>query len=50
MDMGLLITLLMFASLFGLLMLGFPVAFTLAGTGVIFGIIGILTGTLDSSN
>lgn len=49
MDMGLIFTLLMFASLFGLLMLGYPVAFTLAGTGVIFGIIGILTGTLDAS-
>ncbi len=49
MDMGILFTLLMFASLFAFLMLGFPVAFTLAGTGVIFGVIGILTGTLDSS-
>ncbi len=49
MDVGMLFTLLMFASLFGLLMLGFPVAFTLAGTGVIFGVIGMLTGTLDAT-
>lgn len=49
MDIGILFTLLMFGSLFGFLMLGFPVAFTLAGTGVIFGIIGILTGTLDAT-
>lgn len=47
MDMGMLYTLLMFSTLFGLLMTGFPVAFTLAGTAILFGGIGILTGTFD---
>lgn len=47
MDMGMVYTLLMFGTLFLFLMTGFPVAFTLAGTAVIFGSIGIINGTFD---
>lgn len=45
--MDIILTLAMFASLMGLLMLGYPVAFTLGGTGLLFGVIGLATGTLD---
>jgi len=47
MDMQLLMTLSMFLVLIGFLLSGFPVAFTLGGTGLLFGLIGSLTGTLD---
>lgn len=49
MDMSLLLTISMFVALVGLLMSGFPVAFTLGGTGLLFGLIGIATGTLDAT-
>ena len=39
--------LLMFAAILVLLMAGFPVALTLAGTGVAFGAIGSLLGIFD---
>lgn len=41
------IVLLMFVSVCGLLMLGFPVAFTLAGTALLFGLGGELFGGFD---
>ena len=41
--------LLMFLTAVGLLLLGFPVAFTLAGTGLIFALIGDLLGVFDIS-
>ncbi len=47
MDMSVFLTLAMFATLVGLLMSGFPVAFTLAGTGLLFGGFGIATGLMD---
>lgn len=47
MDMSVVLTLTMFLTLVGLLMSGFPVAFTLAGTGLLFGGIGIATGLMD---
>ncbi|MEM8877154.1 MAG: TRAP transporter large permease subunit [Pseudomonadota bacterium] len=37
----------MFATLCGLLLLGYPVAFTLAGTALIFAALGALTGVFD---
>ncbi len=40
---------LMFLTAVGLLLLGFPVAFTLAGTGLIFALIGDLLGVFDIS-
>lgn len=40
---------LMFATACGFLLLGFPVAFTLAGTGFVFAIIGNLLGVFDFS-
>ncbi len=46
---GDLLGLLMFLATFGLLMAGFPVAFTLSGTALAFAGLGILTGTLDAS-
>lgn len=49
MDLSVLITLSMFVTLVGLLMSGFPVAFTLAGTGLLFGGIGIAAGVMDFS-
>ncbi|WP_281500731.1 TRAP transporter large permease [Kordiimonas marina] len=39
----------MFATLVVLLLTGFPVAFTLGGTGLLFGLLGMATGTLDAS-
>ena len=41
---------LMFLGVIGMLMLGFPVAFTLAGTSILFGLIGYLLGVFDFSN
>lgn len=49
MDMSTVLTVTMFLTLVGLLMTGFPVAFTLAGTGLLFGGIGIATGLMDLS-
>lgn len=49
MDMSVLITITMFSVLVGLLLTGFPVAFTLAGTGLLFGGIGYAAGVLDPS-
>ncbi|PCI63984.1 MAG: tripartite transporter [Kordiimonadales bacterium] len=47
MDMSLILTISMFLALVGFLMSGFPVAFTLGGTSLLFGLIGVATGTLD---
>lgn len=41
---------LMFFGVIGMLMLGFPVAFTLAGTSLIFGTLGFWLGVFDLSN
>jgi tripartite ATP-independent transporter DctM subunit len=41
---------LMFLGVIGVLMLGFPVAFSLAGTAIIFGLVGWLLGVYDPSN
>lgn len=41
---------LMFVGVIGSLMLGFPVAFTLAGVSLIFGMIGMFFGVFDPSN
>lgn len=41
---------LMFFAIIGVLMLGFPVAFSLAGTALIFGLIGWWFGVYDPSN
>lgn len=41
---------LMFFGVIGMLMLGFPVAFTLAGTSLIFGLVGMIFGVFDPSN
>lgn len=41
---------LMFFGVIGLLMLGFPVAFTLAGTSLIFGLVGYHLGVFDFTN
>ena len=40
----------MFFGVIGTLLLGFPVAFSLAGTALIFGLIGWLFGVFDPSN
>ena len=47
---GELLSLLMFFSIIGVLMLGFPVAFSLAGTSIAFAGIGYLLGVFDPSN
>lgn len=39
--------LLMFAALFGAILLGYPVAFTIAGIGVLFALIGAASGKFD---
>ena len=44
-----LIPLLLFAVICIVLMLGFPVAYTLAGTSLLFAGIGLLTGTFDAA-
>ncbi|MCL4675046.1 MAG: TRAP transporter large permease subunit, partial [Pararhodobacter sp.] len=41
---------LMFIGVIGMLMLGFPVAFTLAGTSILFGVVGWFLGVFDFSN
>lgn len=41
---------LMFVGVIGVLMLGFPVAFSLAGTAIVFGLAGWLLGVYDPSN
>ena len=41
------LALVMFAVTCGILLLGFPVAFSLAGSALIFAFIGVLTGTFD---
>ncbi|GGD22365.1 TRAP transporter large permease [Sinisalibacter lacisalsi] len=41
---------LMFLGVIGMLMLGFPVAFTLAGTSLIFAMVGLGFGVFDPSN
>ncbi len=41
---------LMFFGIIGVLMLGYPVAFTLAGTSLIFGFVGWMLGVFDPSN
>lgn len=41
---------LMFFGIIGVLMLGFPVAFSLAGTALIFGLVGFWLGVFDPSN
>ena len=40
----------MFFGIIGFLLLGFPVAFTLAGTSLMFGVIGMWLGVFDPSN
>ena len=44
---GEVLALVMFAATCGILLLGFPVAFSLAGSALIFAFIGVLTGTFD---
>ena len=44
-----LIPLLMFITVCLVLMLGYPVAFSLAGTALIFAVVGIITGHFDAS-
>src|SRR4249919_1561623 len=39
----------MFVSLIGFLLLGYPVAFALAANGIFFGLVGIELGLLDAS-
>lgn len=41
---------LMFFGIIGVLLLGFPVAFSLAGTALIFGLVGMWLGVFDPSN
>src|SRR5690606_373308 len=41
---------LMFFGVIGVLLLGFPVAFSLAGTALIFGLVGMTLGVFDPSN
>src|SRR5690606_24804166 len=41
---------LMFFGIIGFLMLGFPVAFTLAGVSLMFGVVGLWFGVFDPSN
>ncbi|MGV8853115.1 MAG: TRAP transporter large permease [Devosia sp.] len=41
---------LMFVGVIGVLLIGFPVAFSLAGTALIFGVIGWIMGVYDPSN
>lgn len=49
MDMHIFLVLSMFVVLVGFLLSGFPVAFTLGGTGLLFGLLGMATGTLDAT-
>lgn len=41
------LALIMFLAVIGVLLLGFPVAFTLSGTALIFALIGVATGSFD---
>jgi tripartite ATP-independent transporter DctM subunit len=43
------LALLMFVVVIGILLLGFPVVFTLAGTALIFALIGVATGSFDAT-
>ena len=45
--LGEIVSLLMFATVCGVLLLGFPVAFTLAGVAIVFAVIGNLLGIFD---
>ena len=47
---GEILSALLFFGVIGFLLLGFPVAFTLAGTSLIFGVIGYFLGVFDFSN
>ena len=47
---GEILAVLMFVGIIGVLMLGFPAAFTLAGTSLFFALIGWLLGAFDPSN
>jgi tripartite ATP-independent transporter DctM subunit len=48
-HLGEILSLLMFAAACGVLLLGFPVAFTLAGTGLAFGVLGHVLGIFKLS-
>ncbi|MDN2565083.1 TRAP transporter large permease subunit [Aquibium sp. A9E412] len=48
--LGELLSGLMFFAIIGFLMLGFPVAFTLAGASLLFGVVGMTFGVFDPSN
>ncbi|EXJ12087.1 MULTISPECIES: TRAP transporter large permease [Nitrincola] len=48
--LGEMLSLLMFFTIIGVLMMGFPVAFSLAGTSVIFATLGHMLGVFDLSN
>ncbi len=48
-TLGEIVALAMFACTIGIVLIGYPVAFTLAGTGLIFGLIGNLLGVFDFS-
>jgi tripartite ATP-independent transporter DctM subunit len=47
---GEILSALMFVGVIGVLLMGFPVAFTLSGTALIFGLVGWLLGAYDPSN
>ncbi|WP_334194024.1 TRAP transporter large permease [Pararhodobacter sp.] len=47
---GEILSALMFLGVIGFLMLGFPVAFTLAGTSILFALVGLSLGVFDMSN
>ncbi len=47
---GEILAIVMFFGIIGVLLLGYPVAFTLAGTSLIFGGVGYLLGAFDPSN
>ena len=47
---GEILAVLMFVGVIGTLMLGFPVAFSLAGTSLVFALVGWLLGVFDPSN
>lgn len=48
--LGEILALVMFFAIIGVLMLGFPVAFALAGTSLFFGTLGFMLGVFDVSN
>lgn len=50
MPVGEILSVLMFFGIIGVLMLGYPVAFSLAGTSLIFGLAGYWAGAFDPSN